>query len=190
MSKLESVTLTAAVLKKYPNRYFIETGTYHGGAVVLARECGFDWIKTIELSPLHFWAAFKAIGAMPGVACYLGDSTKELPMILDAIEDPATFWLDGHTIPGDATTASGEEDSGWKHCPILLELAEIEKHHIKTHTILIDDIDECGTATFDGITIDDVKMALLAINNDYRFTYEDGGRPGSILVATPLKTNP
>ena len=57
--------------------------------------------------------------------------------LLPKISEPITFWLDGHWSAGD--TAQGDTNT-----PLLQELVEISNHHIKNHTILVDDIRQFG----------------------------------------------
>lgn len=37
------------LFSKFPNRYFVETGTYHGNGVRLALNANFHEIRTIEI---------------------------------------------------------------------------------------------------------------------------------------------
>ena len=38
-------------MEKYPNKYFVETGTHVGNSVQLALDCGFEKIITMEINP-------------------------------------------------------------------------------------------------------------------------------------------
>jgi hypothetical protein len=123
-----------AALRRYARdhrlRVFVETGT-HIGSTTAALASQFDRCFTIELSPALYERAAARLAPMTNVACLHGDSTDVLPRILRSLAEPALFWLDAHTSGGD-TVHSGRE-------PILVELAAIFSHHIKTHVILIDD---------------------------------------------------
>jgi hypothetical protein len=92
------------------------------------------------------------------------------------IDAPATFWLDGHY--SGAGTAKGKTNT-----PLLQELDHIGSHHIKTHTILIDDVRQFGTQEMDFITLDEVVEKVRSINPNYKFLFEDGFIPNDVLVA-------
>jgi L-rhamnose mutarotase len=64
------------------------------------------------------------------------------------------------------------------------ELKQIKDHSIKNHTILIDDRRLFGTADFLDISEDTIKAAILEINPNYQFSYENGFIENDILVAT------
>ena len=69
-----------------------------------------------------------------------GNSSDQLSKILNNINSPCLFWLDGHY---SSEFWVGEEyiktAKGNKNTPILEELSQIMKHSIKNHVILIDD---------------------------------------------------
>ena len=99
-------------------------------------------------------------------------------MIAD-IQEPITFWLDAHRFP----PVEGEKNN-----PILEELEAIAAHPIKTHTLLIDDINGAGHLDFDYVTLDQITAKILEINPDYSIKFADGGWfdevKNNILVAT------
>jgi hypothetical protein len=177
-----SLTLTGQVLKKFKrNRIFIECGTYAGDGVQLAKDCGFDTIYTIEISPrLHKHSYDRAYHPnRNGLNFLLGDTTQVLPGLLKTINEPCTFWLDAH-FPQDGAS----HVPTWSSCPTILELGIIAAHPIKAHTILIDDIPDFKSGIHDHITVDQLLAAIREINPNYQISYEDGNQPGSILVAT------
>ena len=55
-----------------------------------------------------------------------------LGSVLDRLDRPALFWLDGHFSGG--ITAKGEKET-----PVMEEIDQILNHRVKGHTILIDD---------------------------------------------------
>ncbi len=177
-----SLTLKKNVLEKFKNDVFIETGTYLGGGVNLAIECGFKEIISIEMSYFYYIKCKEMFKSNQNVSIHFGDSAKLLPSILQSVTKPATFWLDGHTIPGIKTTA--QEGDGWTYCPLMLELDAIANHPIKTHTIMVDDMDAFGTSILDNIKVEDIISKLLSINPSYLISFEDGKSPKDILVAT------
>lgn len=112
----------------------------------------------------------------PNVLLHLKSSTTMLDDIKD-INEPITFWLDGHWSFGKTSYKE-------MYCPVLLELNAIERHHIKTHTILVDDVRLFGTSEFNFISLSTVKETILRINPKYKFSFADGHIPNDILVAT------
>jgi hypothetical protein len=62
----------------------------------------------------------------------LGDSATLLPGILDTLDHPALFWLDGHYM-GEGT-GRAQEDS-----PVKAEVAALLRHAVRGHLVLIDD---------------------------------------------------
>ncbi len=166
-----------AVFAKFPNKYFIETGSYQGDGIRMALNTGrFQTIYSIELFPAFYKKCSRLFASNPSVKLYLGDSSDVLPIILKEIDAPATFWLDGHfSGPG---TGKGNTNT-----PLMAELENIRQHSIKTHTLLIDDVRLFGTAEFDFVKLDDVIAKILEINPDYQISYEDGYCRNDVLVA-------
>lgn len=161
---------------KHPNKYFIETGTGSGDGVQRALKAGFEQIYSIELAPHLYDHSRQRFENESNVVILFGNSTEVLPKILDYIDAPVTFWLDGHyswhnTARGDTNT------------PVLQELEIIKQHPIKTHTILIDDVRQFGTVEFDFIEVDDIIAKLLEINPKYQISFEAGLIANDILVA-------
>lgn len=169
-------TTTSDVFRTHQKRIFIETGSYRGDGIQNALDAGFEEIYSVELAPHLYEYCCDRFAGNPHVHLYLGDSSIVLKTILDEIYEPATFWLDGHYSSGD--TAKGQLNS-----PILHELSIIKNHHIKTHTILIDDVRMFGTNDFDGVTEIIITQALLSINPEYNLYYQDGYQANDVLVA-------
>jgi len=63
------------------------------------------------------------------------------------------------------------------------EIKEGKSHFIKTHTLLIDDLNCFGRPAHDRITLDQVKNKILEINPNYKFELLDAARPQNILAA-------
>lgn len=166
---------TKEIFQRYMNPVFIETGTHKGDGVKLALDAGFKTIHSIELGDNLFSRCCYRFRGVNNVRLHLGDSADVLPIILEAINQPITFWLDGHYSGGD--TALGKQNT-----PLLQELRAIAGHHIKTHTILIDDLRGWYKDTQGFDTLDLMKM-ILDINPDYKFTLENGFVLYDILVA-------
>lgn len=162
---------------KYPNPYFIETGSFLGDGIRQALDAGFDKIVSIELSDKYHQICEFKFQNNNNVEILKGDSYKILPSVINKINDKITFWLDGHYSCED--TALGDH---WS--PLIQELDVIKSHHIKDHVIMIDDM-RCWELPnpVHGFFKDDIINKLLEINPDYKFTYEDGIEKNDILVA-------
>jgi hypothetical protein len=175
-----SLTLHQGVLNKYMNPVFIETGAYMGGGIEAAVAANFQRIYSIEISQHYYDMCRSTHGGNSKVKVILGDSAVVLPELLKEIDQQITFWIDAHQ-PLDGAKPVGN----WKNCPALLELEAIAQHPIKTHTIMIDDRFDFGTALHDGITEEQLKAKLLQINPNYKFVYEIGALKDSVIVALP-----
>lgn len=172
---------STALFKKYPNKWFVETGSYKGDGIQCALDAGFERIMSVELSYSLFDGCIsrfmKQIQELK-VELWIGSSFDELDIMVDEIKEPITFWLDAHYSEG--CTAMGDEMS-----PILKELAIIAEHPVRTHTILIDDVRQFGTKHFGFIKENQIVEALRKINPDYTLTYDTGDKkfPADVLVA-------
>lgn len=161
---------------KFPNKYFVETGSLRGDGIKMALRAQFQDIRSIELSSKYAKFCRKKFKNNPQVKIYHGDSGKKLLDVISDIQEPITFWLDGHYSGSD--TALGDSYS-----PIIRELEQIKSHPINTHTIIIDDVRQFGTKYFDFVTLQEVKEFILTINPEYHFQIYDGFKKGDILVA-------
>ena len=163
--------------RKYKNKYFIETGSFVGDGIQQALDAGFEKVISIELSDKYYELCKNRFINNSNVKIVKGDSYKVLPEILKDIDEPITFWLDGHHSCGD--TALGDF---W--APLMQELDVIKDHRIKSHTILIDDM-RCWEEPnpVHGFYKEDIFNKLLEMNTDYKFTYEDGIQENDILVS-------
>jgi len=118
--------------RKFGYRILIESGTFLGD-MVEAQKDHFDKIISIELDNFLFRKATKRFKKYPHISIVKGDSGKILAEIMDDIQEPCLFWLDGHYSSG--VTARGEKD-----CPIFGELNAIFSADQKfNHILLIDD---------------------------------------------------
>jgi hypothetical protein len=170
-------SLTKELLSKHPNRIFVETGTQYGYGIEVAIECGFEKIYSIDIdSKYHFEATKKFEKEIEEgrVQLFIGDSATFLERILTKVNEPATFWLDAHADAGII---------GKSTCPVTYELDQIAKHHIKTHTLLIDDRRMFGVYWGVGTSEQDVIDRVKQVNPKYEFSYADGCEPNDIIVA-------
>lgn len=154
------------LFERYPNEVFIETGSYTGEGIQAALDAGFKEIYSIELSNSLWSYCMLRFNGKDNVHLLLGDSSKLLKRLLKKIRVPCTFWLDAHYSGG--VTAKGSQDS-----PLIQELEIIEDHHIKTHTILIDDM-RCWNMNEHGFDVREIVRRITAINDAYCFSAEDG----------------
>lgn len=125
-----------SVLTRYghPSGTWVETGTHYGGTTAfLAAKA--KHVYSIEAMPELAQAAVERFQSTPNVTIIQGLSEDSLPGILDGIQEPVSFWLDGHFSAGN--TFQGLSDT-----PIREELAAIEPHlpSWSTVTVLVDDV--------------------------------------------------
>lgn len=165
------------------NSVFIETGTYCGEGVDAALFAGFKTIFSIELSKFYYDTCKERFKDRKEVHLIFGDSAEELPKLLETINERCTFWLDGHWC-GDLTAC------GSNPVPLMDEVLAIKKHHIKDHTILIDDMRLLRTHDSEWkdlqYTIHDLENVIRSINSKYSIWYEKGYAIDDILVAKVL----
>lgn len=178
--RLDAIS-TRDLFKNHSNKYFVETGSYLGNGISQALDAGFEQIYSIELAQHFYEICLHSFASFPNVHLFYGDSATSLSEVLTQIHGPATFWLDGHYSWGN--TARGKTNT-----PILMEIESIGKHRVKIHTILVDDIRQCGTVEFDFIELSEIIDAIMRINPHYKISFEDGGFPNDVLVAeVPLE---
>ena len=123
------------VVLEYADRFnlrsFVETGTYRGKMIFAVRN-RFDRIFSIELDAGLAERARNIFTHDKHVTIVEGDSGRALPEVLEKLDAPTLFWLDGHySGPG---TARGALDT-----PIAQELLAITAHGNGRHVILVDD---------------------------------------------------
>ena len=170
----------------YRNQYFVETGTNGGGGVLSAIQAGFRNLQSIDNDLAHVKFSRKLLMRYRNVKIWHGDSAVLLWEMIKDIPGQITFFLDAHRFPA--------EDDGMKNCPLMEELEQIRLHPIKTHTILIDDMNCCSQLAFDYITKEDLIRKLYEINPQYRISFITGGSEGeapeNIMLAVPPPKNP
>ena len=119
------------IVQKSHNHIFVETGTYLGDTVYFLRNL-FKKIISIELDHKLYEKALKRFGSYDHIKILQGDSGELIQKILNYINEPCIFWLDGH-YSGDITA------KGALSTPIFNELTAIFNHKRKDHIILVDD---------------------------------------------------
>jgi hypothetical protein len=162
------VSSNADVFGKYPNRFFVETGSLAGQGIQAALDAGFEKVYSIELAEPLYRRCVARFEGDARVELILGDSAEKLPELIKRLDCPATFWLDGHF-------SGGETALGSKTSPLMEELRAIGAHSIRTHTILIDDM-RCWHEDYEEIGFGErqLRNTILAINPGYVFSYETG----------------
>jgi len=152
-------------------KVFIETGTYHGDTVNVMKG-RYGKVVSIEVDPVLCDKARERFREDSNVEIILGDCARELPRILEALSEPAVFWLDGHWS-GEGT-GKGEMEE-----PVLLSLRQIREHPVRGHVIFIDD-----ARYFDGRSgrpvIVEVLLRLQEVDASYRIRILD-----DIVIAVP-----
>lgn len=145
--------------QKYGCLTLVETGTYLGD-MVEAQKKRFKKIISIELAVNLFEKAKKKFKNEKKVIIVQGDSGKILPNILENLDGPAIFWLDGHFSGG--ITAKGD-----KECPIFEELDAIFNATRFNHILLIDDA-RCFNGEGDYPTIEKLTEYVRNKNEKYQ----------------------
>lgn len=123
--------------REYGLRVLVETGTCLG-EMVEAMKRDFDEIYSVELGQDLYENAKRRFASEPHVKLLQGDSGVVIKQIVDGLDRPALFWLDGHYSGG--ITAQGEKDT-----PIYEELAHILSAPDLGHVILVDDARNFGS---------------------------------------------
>lgn len=122
---------------KHGLKILVETGTYLGEMIEAMRH-RFDKVYSIELSEMLWKRAKRRFKGVANVELINGDSGKELGKLMERIDQPTLYWLDGHYSAGE--TAQGEKDT-----PIFEELGHIFNAPRLGHVIIVDDARLFGT---------------------------------------------
>jgi hypothetical protein len=155
------------IIKDYATKYhlpvFVETGTYFGDMVFATRNI-FTKIYSIELNKTLYAVAKKKFAKFPHITLKQGDSGQVISEIIEQINQPCLFWLDGHSC-GNMTT------TGITNTPIMQEITHILNHPIPEHVILIDDAREF-TGEHDYPKLDVVKDFVFTKRSPDEFVFE------------------
>lgn len=116
---------------------FVETGTHYGNTLKNVLSF-FKEIHTIELSENFYNRALNIFNDYKNVKFYLGDSSELLAKIINVLNNPTIFFLDGHFSSED--TAQGKKD-----VPLIEELISINNSFLHESIIIIDDYRLFGT---------------------------------------------
>jgi len=174
-------------LKRFNNNnIFIETGAYIGDGIQLAHDAGFKQIISIEIAPQFVEKCNARFKGNNNIKLVLGDSADVLWDVIKDINEPITFWLDGHYSGGNLPT-------GKYLSPLIQELETIKQHQIKSHTILIDDVRcwrDMNNIYHNNFNVSTLTQKILEINPNYKIEFIDGIQtfgevlPKDILTAT------
>ena len=119
------------VAKRFGLEAFVETGTYLG-EMVQAVKNEFDVLYSIELSPYFYRLARRRFRKDENVHIVEGDSAQQLGPVVQSLNLPTLFWLDGHYSGG--RTGKGEDDT-----PITHELRQIVENASVPYAVIVDD---------------------------------------------------
>lgn len=136
-SSLYKQIIVREYIKKTGAKIFVETGTYLG-AMVDAVEDLVNNVYSIEIDKVLHARNLKKYDGNVKVQLFNGDSGEVLPNVIDGINEPIVFWLDGHY--SGLNTSMGEKET-----PIIKEISSILNHKVKEHVILIDDANCFGS---------------------------------------------
>ena len=122
---------------------FIETGTCFGRSVQQAIELGFKDIRSVEGSVERFRECQSLFRRERHVRLWCGESIEHLPMMMQAAQTPALFFLDAHPSGKESYGQDYETNPAHEQSAILrAELELIHKRNVKGDVILIDDLSE------------------------------------------------
>jgi len=170
-------------LENYLNPVFVETGTFQGDGVELARQAGFTKIVSIEISKNLCKKARARFEEYENIHIVKGDSSKVLWSVIKNIKERMTFMLDAHNLLFDLKVPT---DKGFEWWPLVKELKIIAKHPRKDHTIIIDDVSFFKLHF--NTNIEQAEDLLYKINPKYQFHFADGNfgdgiKTNNILIA-------
>jgi hypothetical protein len=120
--------ISSSELIKFPNRVFVETGSYAGDGIKAALKAGFQEIYSVDISPTQYDECCRIFQDEPRVHLYLDDCGTWLDKILNQIDEPCTIYLDAN---------------GWKfetEHPFDSAINALVRHGRQDHTIIVDDM--------------------------------------------------
>ena len=172
------MTSSTELFRRYPNDIFIETGAYEGDGIAAALEAGFPQVISIERDAKAVAHCRNRFAGDHRVEVIHGDSAQYLAVALQRVAGVATIWLDAHIYDPKAPRFNN-------NCPLRAELLAIARANGRRHTILVDDLRACETATFGGLRLDEIIHAILGINPNYHLRLDKGLMEHDVLAAWP-----
>jgi hypothetical protein len=150
--------------KIYQLRVFVESGTCYGD-MVEALKGEFDRLYSIELSPYLYGKCLMRFGKVKHITLIQGDSGVELKRVMEKLDQPALFYLDGHY-------SSGMSIKGDKETPICEEIRAILGAKRLDHVIVIDDA-RCFGVDPDYPPLEELERLIHSYRQDLRMTVEN-----------------
>lgn len=179
--------LSAAILRRFPARVFVETGSYLGDGARAALDAGFGRVVTLEAGRASWEHVRARFADDPRVTAILGDSAELLAAAIADVREPMVFWLDAHWS-GEGT--GGRKLPGYNrvYSPVLEELAAVAAHPVRGHTILVDDVRVFRDGVFvdadeEPIPLVRLMDAVLDVDPRYQLELLDGAETGDVLAA-------
>lgn len=163
--------------KEYAIGTIIETGTFLGDMIDAISD-HFQRYVSIELSEQLAKKARNRFKNRKNVEIIIGDSSDRLPEVIEALDERAIFFLDGH-YSGGITEKSDIET------PILEEIRGILNHKIPDHIIVIDDA-RLFIGTRDYPDIDQFSRVINKLNPNARIKIDND----SIIILPGSSVNP
>ena len=167
----------------FKNKILVESGSFTGDGIQQALDDGFEKVLSFEVCTQLYNHCVQRFENEKRVELINGSSATQLLDEILKINEPITFWLDGHYSAGITSYDPNHI------CPLILELYQISQHPIKTHTILIDDRRLMTASTNNGIdgnfdvSEETVLEKLKQINPNYKISYLDGHVEKDIIIA-------
>lgn len=179
--------LGSGVLRRFPARVFVETGSYLGDGVQAALDAGFGRVITIEADRDCWQRVRNRFAGDSRVTAMLGNSAELLAAAISDLDEPATFWLDAHWS-GEGTGGLAPFRESCVYSPVLEELEAIAAHPVKGHTILVDDVRVFRDGVFadrdeESIPLPRLMGAVLDVDERYQLEMVDGAEAGDVLAA-------
>lgn len=87
--------------RRYRLRTFVETGMYTS-EMVQAISPYVERVISIEVAPALHAQAVRRFAGREDIRLLLGDSATLLPIVIESLDEPALFWLDGHYMGGES----------------------------------------------------------------------------------------
>ena len=152
----------------------VETGTWTGDGISNALISGYNKVYSCDIDPVMVNNAREKYKNQ-NVEILNDNSVIALEKILKDINERCLIYLDAHVMP----TGKAEFEFSNHHlelsekfqskiCPVIEELSVVSNHHIKNHTLVIDDLHCFGTWMFEGLTEDEViEYVKENINQNY-----------------------
>ena len=166
--------ITADIFRqRKSNDNLVETGCLRGAGIRAALDAGFNRVISIEIDKHWFNYCCDRFANDNNVILVHGDSATALWPAIQGIDEPITFWLDGHWSSAATTPTVGSQRS-----PLISELKAIARHAVKQHVLLIDDMrcwQQRRNQYHDGFDHDTIMAAIATIYpNGYRTELIDG----------------